>query len=121
MKLGKRGEDEACRFLENAGHRILDRNWRSGHLEIDIVTLDREGIHFVEVKTRMAPLSADPLESVGREKQRKIEEAARRWLRSDKDVIYSDEEVFFDVVGIVFEKEDIRVDYYPQAYMPIMI
>ena len=48
--LGKKGEDIACRLLEEKGHTILERNWRSGHLEIDIISLDQDGIHFVEVK-----------------------------------------------------------------------
>ena len=51
-QLGKAGEYVACGFLRSMGHIILERNWRSGHLEIDIISLDRDGIHFVEVKTR---------------------------------------------------------------------
>lgn len=39
--LGKQGEDEVCQYLIRHGHTILDRNWRYGHLEIDIVTLAR--------------------------------------------------------------------------------
>ena len=35
--LGKKGEDIACRLLEEKGHTILERNWRAGHLEIDII------------------------------------------------------------------------------------
>ena len=37
LRLGRQGEDIACRYLESIGHTILERNWRSGHLEIDIV------------------------------------------------------------------------------------
>ena len=50
--VGRKGEDLACIHLMELGHTILERNWRSGHLEIDIISLDRNGIHFVEVKTR---------------------------------------------------------------------
>ena len=39
-ELGRLGEDIACRYLENLGHTILDRNWRWGHLEIDIISFD---------------------------------------------------------------------------------
>ena len=52
QKLGERGENVACRYLESMGHTILERNWRNGHLEIDIISVDPEGIHFVEVKAR---------------------------------------------------------------------
>ena len=37
--LGRQGEDIACTLLESMGHTILERNWRSGHLEIDIISL----------------------------------------------------------------------------------
>ena len=45
--LGKRGEDIAFGMLRDMGHTILERNWRSGHLEIDIISFDPDGIHFV--------------------------------------------------------------------------
>lgn len=61
-KLGKRGEDEACELLIKKGHAILERNYRCGHLEIDIISIDSDGLHFVEVKTRMAPVCAEPEE-----------------------------------------------------------
>ena len=62
--LGKHGEDDVCQFLIERGHTILDRNWRSGHLEIDIVTLAPDGIHFVEVKSRVAPVQGEPQDAV---------------------------------------------------------
>ena len=43
-ELGKKGEDIACGLLEGMGHIILERNWRSGHLEIDIMSLPTEYI-----------------------------------------------------------------------------
>jgi len=121
MRLGRRGEEEACSYLTNAGHVILDRNWRSGHLEIDIVSVDRDGIHFVEVKTRMAPYSADPLESVGPTKQRRIIAASKAWLRDARKKNIFSAEVYFDIICVIFEGEYIKVDYYPQAYIPIVI
>ena len=35
--LGHTGEDDAADYLAREGYHILDRNWRSGHKEIDIV------------------------------------------------------------------------------------
>ena len=37
--VGRKGEEEASQYLTRLGHRILARNWRGGHLELDIVTL----------------------------------------------------------------------------------
>ena len=58
--MGDLGEDLASRYLEQLGHTVLERNWRHSHLEIDLITLDAEGLHFVEVKSRTAPVSAAP-------------------------------------------------------------
>ena len=75
--LGKKGEDIACEMLRGMGHTILERNWRSSHLEIDIISFDPDGIHFVEVKTRRQSIQAPPQESVDRAKQSRIAKAAR--------------------------------------------
>ena len=72
MKLGRMAEDLACDYLIKRGHTILSRNWRSGHLELDVISLDPAGIHFVEVKARVAPAQAGPEENVGFIKQKKM-------------------------------------------------
>ena len=64
-KLGKAGEEEVCKWLISKGHTILERNWRAGKQEIDIISLDRDGIHFVEVKSRTAPVQGEPEEAPG--------------------------------------------------------
>ena len=53
--IGDRGEAVAASFLEEAGYRVLERNYRFKHKEVDLVCYDpRKGgeIVFVEVKTR---------------------------------------------------------------------
>jgi putative endonuclease len=114
--LGKLGEDEACRFLEDKGHTILARNWRTGHLEIDIITLSGDGLHFVEVKSRTAPVEASPEENVGLMKQRNIAQAAARYLA---EAGFGDMEAWLDVVAVVFEGGETRIQYFPDAYVPI--
>ena len=73
--LGRLGENAACSILESMGHVILERNWRCGHLEIDIISVDPEGIHFVEVKTRQKSIQAPPQENVDAGKQKKLVKA----------------------------------------------
>ena len=122
MRIGKKGEDIACRYLLSHGHTILDRNWRSGHLEIDIVSLDPAGLHFVEVKSRVAPAPVAPEENVGYLKQRRIVSAAGRYLHSAEcRSRFAQTEVFFDVFSVIFEGEKAEVNYFPQAYIPINI
>lgn len=114
-RLGDLGEDLACEYLKRAGQQILHRNWTSGHLEIDIITRDSKGLHFVEVKSRVAPLTADPLDNATGAKMAKVAKAALRYAaaRSGND------ELFFDIVTVVFHEGRTDISYYPQAYLPV--
>lgn len=120
MLLGKRGEDEACRLLERLGHRIVKRNFRTGHLEIDIISEDGHGVHFVEVKSRVAPVATAPEENVTSLKQRKIAQAALKFLNSTCDGFSGgNKEVFFDVVAVTFEKGEVKTEWFPNAFVPM--
>lgn len=120
MLLGKEGEDVACRFLEGMGHRIMARNYRSGHLEIDIVSTDGNGVHFVEVKSRVAPVAAEPEDNVTPLKQRRIAKAALRFLHR-RDVPFPGDglEVHFDVVAVTFDKKGEKLEWFPDAFVPM--
>lgn len=120
MKLGRKAEDMACDYLIKRGHTILGRNWRSGHLELDVISLDPEGIHFVEVKARVAPSQADPEENVGYRKQRRLAAAAQAYLRSaEKKSLLDQNEVFFDIFSVIFEGEKVETKWLPQSFIPI--
>lgn len=122
MTLGKKGEDEACSFLMEMGHSILERNRREGHLEIDIISLDKNGVHFVEVKSRVAPVAAAPQENVTPAKQRKVADAALRYLNGSKDSRLSgDLEVSFDIVAVTFRGGETEVEYFPKAFIPVYV
>ncbi len=62
-QLGRWGEDLACAYLVSRGYAIRDRNWRTGHYEIDIVAMQGATIVFCEVKTRSNP-DDDPFDAV---------------------------------------------------------
>ena len=119
--LGILGEDIACALLERMGHTILERNWRSGHLEIDIISLGADGIHFVEVKTRRLSIQAPPQENVGKVKQARIVKAAGRFLKSGKGTPYGCLECMFDVVAVTFDGTEYKTEWIPQAYIPIYL
>lgn len=116
---GKRGEDAAAQWLSARGHRILDRNWRGGRVELDIVSEDSSGIHFVEVKSRKAPLTADPAVNVNFMKMKNLQSAAQHWLHSHAG--FAPLEVFFDVITVVFDSDTTYLNYYPQAFIPIHV
>lgn len=122
MNLGRRGEDVACGFLSGKGHTIVERNYRSGHLEIDIITLDKDGVHFVEVKSRVAPVAVSPEENVTAAKQKKVADAALRYLHTSKDKrLSADLEVSFDVVAVTFDGGGEIVEWFPNAYYPMYL
>ena len=112
----------ACRFLEGMGHKILRRNYRSGHLEIDIISTDGNGVHFVEVKSRVAPVAVAPEENVTALKQKKIANAALRYLNGAKDPgLTPGMEARFDVVAVTFEGGDERIEWFPDAFIPLYV
>ena len=117
--LGRQGEEMACALLQEKGHTILERNWRSGHLEVDIISIDAEGIHFVEVKTRRRSIQAPPQENVDRGKQRRIARAATGFLRTAKGIPYGNHECHFDIVAVTFENGTATLEWFPQAYIPM--
>jgi putative endonuclease len=46
--LGQRGEEMACKALEKEGYCILEKNFRCGQGEIDIIAEEKGVICFVE-------------------------------------------------------------------------
>ena len=115
--LGRRGEELAADYLAARGHLVLARNWRGGHLELDLVTEAPDGVHFVEVKIRTAPVTAAPEENVGKVKQQRITSAALRFLHTLDSP--GDREVFFDVVAVTFDGDHADIRYFPQAWIPM--
>ena len=59
-ELGSWGEELAADYLQGKGYTILERDWHSGHRDIDIIALDGETVVFVEVKTRRNRLFTEP-------------------------------------------------------------
>ena len=98
--LGNAGEQAAVEYLESAGFRILDRNWRCAIGELDIVAVDRQVFVVCEVKTRSGTRYGTPLESVGRAKLRRLRRLAVAWLNAH-GVRF--DQVRVDIVGLVYE------------------
>ena len=117
-RIGEVGEQVACDFLESRGHQILDRNWRAGHLELDIVSEGPDGVHFVEVKARTAPVTSALTDQVNAVKQKRISAAARQYLNKKH---LSGREVYFDIVSVLFDGQQTVVRYFPQAWIPMYV
>lgn len=77
--LGTTGEELAARHLEGRGWRIVARNWRHGHREIDLVARREGTVAFVEVKTRTRLRWGHPLLAIDAKKREEIQRVARVW------------------------------------------
>ena len=120
QRLGRAGEEATCRYLESIGHTIIERNWRGGHLEIDIISVDADGIHFVEVKARQRNIQAPPQDNVGSVKQKRIVNAALKYLNSAQ-LPRKGMECFFDIAAVTFDEDGEHIEWIPQAYIPLYI
>lgn len=78
--LGRRGEDAAAQWYEAAGYRVLDRNWRCEHGELDLVVGRGGAVVFVEVKARSSGRYGSGFDAVGWAKQRRLRRLASVWL-----------------------------------------
>jgi putative endonuclease len=81
---GDLGEGVACKYLENKGFRILDRNYLRPWGEIDIVAEDGAGIRFVEVKTVTRATGFRPEENVHPAKLKRLHRAIQTYLLDHK-------------------------------------
>ena len=77
--LGRRGEELAARFLEDAGYRVVERNWRCRQGEIDIVARSGDTLVFVEVKTRSSLAFGHPFEAITATKLARLRLLAAAW------------------------------------------
>ena len=80
QKTGKTGEDLAAAYFEKNGYKILDKNWRWGSLEVDLIATRNNFIHFIEVKTRTTKKFGYPDDAVSKMKIRFLIDAAEEYL-----------------------------------------
>lgn len=109
-ELGKQGEQLAVDFLKKRGFSILEQNWTCFAGEADIIALDDEAIHFIEVKTRIGDGNGFPAEAVDAKKRRRYEAISELYLNN----YYGCETgVTFDIIAInVLKNERAYVRFY---------
>ena len=96
-ELGKWGEDLATEYLQEKGYEILERDWKSGHHDLDIVAKDGSTLVVVEVKTRRNRLFGDPEEAIDYKKRQSLQSAINHYIKYRR--INSD--VRFDIITVV--------------------
>ena len=120
-EIGALGERIAAKYFRRNRYRILEKNKRQSHNEIDLIVSNRDYIVFVEVKTRSAcaeDLSlpfGSPASAVDKQKQRRTVRAAQDYLRAHP----TQKQPRMDVVEVYLEKDTgrlLKLNHSPDAF-----
>ena len=112
IKKGKEGENLAATFLEEKGYRIVNRNYRYKHAEIDLIVEKTDFLIFVEVKTRSSLSFGYPEEFVDEKKINKIIEGAEQYLFETN----WHGNVRYDIVSVKMGSELPQIDHFEDAF-----
>ncbi len=102
-QLGRWGESIALDFLEICGYRCLEKQYRRGGGEIDLIVFKGENLAFVEVKTRGRSSPAPPEAWVNGLKLARMRRLARRWLAENPQ--QGPWNIRFDVIAVQYGGE----------------
>lgn len=102
--IGQEGEDIAADYLTENGFELIERNYRYGHGEIDIIVKDKSNnqLVFVEVKTRKNLEFGEPENAITKSKIKQLKKIAEAFVY-EKD--YREVECRFDVVAVIWNRE----------------
>lgn len=116
--IGNIGEEVACEMMRKKGFRIVETNWRFGHLEMDIIAVSRKEIAFVEVKTRTSTFGGKrPEEYVDELKRRRMAASANAYIKMKQiDLVPR-----FDIIGLLINPvthEILEQTHLEDAFLP---
>jgi putative endonuclease len=112
VAIGKTGEEIAVEHLLRLGYEILEKNWRCGREEIDIIARNGNFVVVVEVKTRTGKYEIEPAEVVPRDKQRILVRIAGAYMRFKNQ----QGEVRFDIITIQMNGNGHRLNHLVDAF-----
>lgn len=119
-ELGKWGEDEAELYLKEQGYMVVERDWKIGKRDLDIVayTPDGKELAVVEVKTRATDDYLRPEQAVDRRKMRNLAIAANAYVKKMR----VDKVVRFDIISIVGSCHQVKnLEHIVDAFNPLLI
>ena len=111
--LGELGERIAERWLRARGWRVVQRRFRTGHRDIDLVVEQDGVVAFVEVKARRGEQFGGPVGAVDWRKRRELGRSARVWIDRHGR---AREAYRFDIVGVLVAGERVRVHHVENAF-----
>lgn len=84
--LAREGEDEAVKYLQKQGYKIIERNHRARNTELDIITVHNNTLIFIEVKTRSSNKFGTPFEQIAFFKLKSLIKAAQFYKLTHKNL-----------------------------------
>lgn len=112
---GDFGEQIAITYLTKEGYTILEHNWKSNRLEIDLIAQKDESLVFFEVKTRVKRSFVEEVNLVSSQQQKRIWRAAEAYM----DQIEYNKEIRFDIIKIILDKHSQPlITHYIDAFFP---
>ena len=118
--IGIIGEAEATKMLEKKGFKVVEHNWRMGHLEIDLIAESKKEVVFAEVKARTTTFGdKTPEEYVDEDKKRRMIAAGNAYVKLKK----LQKTLRFDVIGILVDPQTQEITYrghWENAFQPTM-
>ncbi|MEN9510978.1 MAG: hypothetical protein RLZZ370_797 [Bacteroidota bacterium] len=114
MNLGRQGEQEACAYLAQRGYEVLERNYRAGRDELDIIARDAEMLVVFEVKTRSSNSHGHPEAFVDAAKQQRMVRAAEQYLLHH----CPQASLRFDVISVEKSGNMFIINHFKDAFYP---
>ncbi len=112
LKQGQQAERLASRYLMNMGYQILEKNYRSGREEVDIIGQIGALLVFVEVKSLQKTFHGNPEDRIGEHKKHMLFQAANDY-QIDKNW---DQEIRFDAISVNFYPQAIKIEHFEDAF-----
>lgn len=106
------GEQMAAKYLVDQGYIILEHNYRRGHLEIDLIALDKDELVIVEVKSRAYDTILQPEDAVDHKKRLSLIRLANEYVKTHN----RKENVRFDIVSIISNNNGTEIKHLKNAY-----
>lgn len=111
---GTCGEELAVKLLQQKDYNILERNWRCGHLEVDIIAENDDYLVIVEVKTRKTASLGAPEMFVDLNKQKHLISAAKYYAKYK----HVTKEIRFDIISVINNPQGQEVRHIEYAFKP---
>ncbi|MFO0321582.1 MAG: YraN family protein [Bacteroidota bacterium] len=111
---GKLGELHALNYLIKNNYRILAKNWRHRHLEIDLIAQKDNILVIIEVKLRSSNSYGNPEDFVLLKKQKNLIAAANEYIIQNN----LNNETRFDIISIVDSEGSFSLDHIVDAFYP---